>query len=57
MLFVKNLNFETEVESLRKIFEKANVGLINSVKIVKKNGLSCGYGFVEFKDKGFLKFY
>lgn len=58
-MFVKNLNFNTEIESLRNVFEKANVGVIKSVKIVKKNGLSCGYGFVEFKDYGMatIKFF
>ncbi|TKY65528.1 Multiple RNA-binding domain-containing protein 1 [Spatholobus suberectus] len=52
-LFVKNLNFKTTYESLRKHFsEHMKKGAILSVKVKKhlKNGknVSRGYGFVEF---------
>ncbi|TKY56107.1 RNA-binding protein 19 [Spatholobus suberectus] len=52
-LFVKNLNFKTTDESLRKHFsEHMKVGRILSAKVKKhlKNGknVSMGYGFVEF---------
>ncbi|KAK9131620.1 hypothetical protein Scep_011148 [Stephania cephalantha] len=52
-LFVKNLNFKTSDESLRKHFtENMKEGSIRSVKVNKhvKNGksLSMGFGFIEF---------
>ena len=48
VLFVKNLNFETKENSIENAFCK--IGAIKSVKIVKKNGLSSGYGFIEFTE-------
>ncbi|XP_077244389.1 nucleotide/nucleic acid binding protein [Tasmannia lanceolata] len=52
-VFVKNLNFKTTDESLRKHFsENLKKGVIHSVKIKKhlKNGknVSMGFGFIEF---------
>ncbi|KAK9152588.1 hypothetical protein Sjap_000068 [Stephania japonica] len=52
-LFVKNLNFKTSDESLRKHFtENMKEGSIHSVKVnkhVKKGkSLSMGFGFIEF---------
>ncbi|XP_043724842.1 multiple RNA-binding domain-containing protein 1-like isoform X2 [Telopea speciosissima] len=52
-LFVKNLNFKTSDESLRKHFsENVKEGKIQSIRIKKhlKNGntLSMGFGFIEF---------
>ncbi|XP_043690007.1 multiple RNA-binding domain-containing protein 1-like isoform X2 [Telopea speciosissima] len=52
-LFVKNLNFKTSDESLRKHFsENVKEGKIQSTRIKKhlKNGktLSMGFGFIEF---------
>lgn len=51
-LFIKNLNFETTEDKLQKLFEKERLGKM-SVKIVRKNQLSCGYGFVEFESPEF----
>ena len=48
VLFVKNLNFDTTEDSFKNVFEKENLGKF-TVKIVKKFGLSSGYGFVEFE--------
>jgi len=48
-LFVKNLNFDTTEETIKKVFEKEKLGKF-TIKIVKKpNKLSSGYGFVEFE--------
>lgn len=56
VLFVKNLNFSTGEESLRKVFETC--GKLHSVMVAKKKDLknsgeflSLGYGFVQFKRK------
>jgi multiple RNA-binding domain-containing protein 1 len=47
VVYVKNLNFETEDASLYELFEK--IGPIKYARIVKsKEGKSMGYGFVEF---------
>src|SRR5690606_12120204 len=55
-LYVKNLNFETTEEALKKHFTQ--VGKVRSVTIAKKKDLkasgklvSLGYGFVEFFEK------
>lgn len=55
-LFVKNLNFDTTEESLRKPFEKC--GKLHSVTVARKKDLqnpggllSLGYGFVQFQKK------
>jgi len=57
-LFVKNLNFTTTEDSLRKLFAK--YGELRSVSIAKKKDmknpgqhLSMGYGFVEFQNKDY----
>ncbi|XP_004293728.1 PREDICTED: multiple RNA-binding domain-containing protein 1 [Fragaria vesca subsp. vesca] len=51
-LYVKNLNFKTTDESLKKHFEQVKEGKILSAKVKKhmKKGknLSMGFGFVEF---------
>jgi len=53
-LFIKNINFETTEETLKEHFEQA--GSVTSVKIIQKDGFSCGYGFVEFgNDRGVRK--
>eukprot|EP00741_Cyanophora_paradoxa_P005516 tig00000893_g5348.t1 len=59
-LFVKNLNFETTEETLRRVFERA--GPLRSCTIARKRDprkgaaagatLSQGYGFVEFARAG-----
>lgn len=60
LLYVKNLNFETTEETLRKVFSAA--GELRSVTIAKKRNtkkksptdrdwLSMGFGFVEYKRK------
>ncbi|XP_041348002.1 probable RNA-binding protein 19 isoform X2 [Gigantopelta aegis] len=55
-LFVKNLNFDTAEDDLRKMFEKC--GKIKMVSIAKKKDfkhpgqmLSMGYGFIEYKQR------
>ncbi|KAL4447005.1 hypothetical protein ABPG74_014977 [Tetrahymena malaccensis] len=50
ILYIKNLNFNTTESTLQSLFEKAKVGTIRSVKIVKNKGQSQGYGFIEFSD-------
>lgn len=45
-VYVKNLNFSTTEEVLKKHFTKA--GPVHSVLIAKRRGLSQGYGFVQF---------
>jgi multiple RNA-binding domain-containing protein 1 len=45
-LFIKNLNFSTTKETLHEVFSK--VGKIKSLKISTKNGMPCGFGFVEY---------
>ena len=53
IVYVKNLNFNTTEASLtkyqlfynRRVFAEYN---LVSTKIVKKEGLSLGYGFLEF---------
>ncbi|XP_003461409.1 probable RNA-binding protein 19 isoform X1 [Cavia porcellus] len=51
-LFIKNLNFDTTEETLKKVFSKA--GALRSCSISKKKSkagalLSMGFGFVEYK--------
>ncbi|XP_027628925.1 probable RNA-binding protein 19 [Tupaia chinensis] len=51
-LFIKNLNFDTAEETLRKVFSK--VGMVKSCSISRKKNkagalLSMGFGFVEYK--------
>ncbi|KAL4495586.1 hypothetical protein ABPG72_014055 [Tetrahymena utriculariae] len=50
ILYIKNLSFNTTEATLQGLFEKAKVGTIRSVKIVKSKGQSQGYGFIEFSD-------
>ena len=50
ILYVKNLNFKSDEDSLLKLFEaKMSNQDVVSIRIIKKDGLSQGYGFVEFK--------
>lgn len=54
ILFIKNLNFTTNEEILRNHFlQKFKENDILSLKIVKKNNLSQGYGFIEFRTQEF----
>ncbi|KAK3865844.1 hypothetical protein Pcinc_028586 [Petrolisthes cinctipes] len=46
-IYVKNLNFNTTEEVLRKHFE--GVGSVHTVMIARKRGQSQGYGFVQFQ--------
>lgn len=47
-MFVKNLNFDSSEEDFKNfLFEKKIKGVKN-IKIVRINGKSQGYGFVEF---------
>ena len=55
-VFVKNLNFSTNEDSLRKLFSE--VGHVKSVMVARKRNpkdpstsLSMGYGFVEYESK------
>ncbi|XP_060745199.1 polyadenylate-binding protein 3-like [Tachysurus vachellii] len=45
-LFIKNLDYTINDECLRTVF--AEFGTIISAKVMKKNGLSKGFGFVSF---------
>lgn len=46
-IYIKNLNFSTTDDMLKKHFEK--IGPVQSVLIVKRHGLSQGYGFVQYQ--------
>ncbi|XP_020138512.2 putative RNA-binding protein 19 [Microcebus murinus] len=51
-LFIKNLNFDTTEETLKKVFSK--VGMVKSCSVSKKKNkagalLSMGFGFVEYR--------
>eukprot|EP00359_Climacostomum_virens_P004703 CAMPEP_0204905636 /NCGR_PEP_ID=MMETSP1397-20131031/5530_1 /ASSEMBLY_ACC=CAM_ASM_000891 /TAXON_ID=49980 /ORGANISM="Climacostomum Climacostomum virens, Strain Stock W-24" /LENGTH=618 /DNA_ID=CAMNT_0052074543 /DNA_START=1 /DNA_END=1857 /DNA_ORIENTATION=- len=52
-IFIKNLDFKTTKEALEA--HMASAGTIKSVKVVTKNGLPCGYGFVEYEDEKGVK--
>ncbi len=59
-VFVKNLNFSTEEDSLKRLF--SSVGEVQSVSIARKKSpkastslLSMGYGFVEFASESLAK--
>lgn len=45
-IYVKNLNFATTEEVLKEHFQR--IGAVHSVLIVKRRGLSQGYGFLQF---------
>ncbi|KAA6397521.1 MAG: hypothetical protein EZS28_006950 [Streblomastix strix] len=47
-LFIGNLNYETNVETIGHLFE--TIGEVDYVKISFKNGRSLGYGFIEMAD-------
>ena len=46
---MKNLNFVTNEKDLEKLLQKKGIEGLDSVKIIRSNGESRGYGFVEFK--------
>lgn len=50
-IFVSNLSFKSNDESLKKLFE--NYGEVTSCKIIKDkfSGKSRGFGFVEMNDE------
>ena len=48
-IYVKNLNFSTTEDQLKAFMEKHSFKDIKNVKIVKKNGNSCGFGFIDFE--------
>jgi multiple RNA-binding domain-containing protein 1 len=48
-VFVTNFPFTIGEEELSTAF--ANCGKVASCKIIRKNGESCGYGFVEFEEE------
>lgn len=52
-VFVKNLGFDSTEDDLKAFFKEHGFSsnLIKVTKIIKKNGRSCGYGFVEFNQK------
>lgn len=50
-LFVKNLNFSTNEDQLKALFEKNGLKDMKNVKIVRKDGKSCGFGFIDFDSK------
>ena len=49
-IFVAKLNFQTQEDDLRELFEE--FGTVDSVKIImdRDTGRSKGYGFVEMPD-------
>ena len=49
-VFVKNLNYTTDEDGLKDFLSKKGIEGIKSVKIVRKEGKSCGFGFVEFEN-------
>ena len=49
ILFIKNLNFNSEEKDIEKLFEAKNIKGLVSIKIIRSNGDSKGYGFAEFK--------
>ena len=49
-VFVKNLNFKTSEDTLEEFLTDNDIKDIKSVKIVYKDGRSCGFGFVEFNE-------
>jgi len=48
-VYVKNINDDVTEEDLRKLFSRC--GIIRSLRIMKNNGVSRGFGFVCFKTK------
>ena len=49
-VFVKNLNFETTEEELENFLKEKGMQNIVNVKIVNKDGISRGFGFIEFEN-------
>ncbi|KAA6373593.1 MAG: hypothetical protein EZS28_030880, partial [Streblomastix strix] len=47
-LFIGNVNYETNAETIGHLFE--TIGGVDYVKISCKNGRSLGYGFIEMAD-------
>lgn len=51
ILFVKNLNFSSSEKDIRGLANETDCSQIKSIKIVRnKEGLSQGYGFLEFQN-------
>ena len=48
-LFVANVNFAASDEELRELFE--TIGPVKRCNIIKTDGRSRGYGFVEYADE------
>lgn len=48
-IFVKNLNFQTTEEDLENFLKDKGMKNIVNIKIVNKDGISKGFGFVEFE--------
>lgn len=49
-MFVKNLNFKTTEEDLENFLKNKEIKGIKSIKIVRVNGKSQGFGFIEFEN-------
>lgn len=49
IVFVKNLNFSSTEEDLRSLIDSKKLKGVKNVKIVRSNGKSQGFGFVEFE--------
>ena len=47
-VFIKNLNFKTTEEDFKQFLRDSGFGSVKFIKIIFKNGKSCGYGFMEF---------
>ena len=43
------MNFSTTEKDIENFFKNNHITGVNSIKIIKKNGESQGYGFAEFK--------
>ena len=54
-VFVKNLNFDTDEDKLKIVFEEINVGIVRSIRIPRKKNQShdnsMGYGFIQYDSK------
>jgi len=46
-VFIKNLNFKTTEDDFTQFLRDNGFGSVKFIKIIFKNGKSCGYGFME----------